>query len=192
MAALSEKFIVRDCTMSEGETNKKSPEVVQVWFITSVYNRRVRRFNHDTMEWEYVPDYEDYKNYLNERIADFYQNYFVDILDDRSEELELLKGIKPKVKFNASLEFNNLAGFLHHHVAIELVYPRIDLPIVATPGTKRKEATYKPAMYFLNYRKYKDVLDEVVPLNGVVIHTKIEPVNNRSLENILNYIDKKK
>lgn len=159
---------------------KKASTTSTVWFITSVYHRPVRRMGRDE-EWEYVDDYDAFKGWLNEKVADFYLHHFASLV--RPYRPDLMGDVHPTFKFNASIEINK-HGWLHHHVAVEATYPRV-----------MNEEKGLLEHLILDYKDLNRVFREQVPLKDAAVpiatKLKVENVQSTSLENILRYIAKR-
>lgn len=172
---------VKIIDMTEGLVEvKKSTKASSVWFLTSVYHRVVRRMTPDG--WEYIPDYEDFKKYLNERVADFYDNYFEGCIGSKyhPEMMQYLPEISLRFE-DLALEVNSL-GLLHHHVIVEATYPRIVNEADPQKRLKRFE---------IDYVALNKVFREVMQLGGISTKIKNENIQTNSYENLKNYILKK-
>lgn len=160
---------------------KKSTKASSVWFVTSVYHRQVRRLTADG--WEYIPDYEQFKDYLNDRVKDFYDNYFEEFCIGAKYHPEILK-YKPQISLRfeeLALEVNSM-NLLHHHVIIEATYPRI---------VNEDDPQKRLKRFTIDYVALNKVFREVMNLGGISTKIKNENVATNSYENLKNYILKK-
>lgn len=170
---------IRDMTRETGNSAaKKSAKASSVWFCTTVYHRQTRKMTEEG--WEYVSDYEEFKEYLNERIAYFYQDKFVDLL--RTNHPELAEAGYPELRFDIALEIN-VRGWLHHHATVEATYPRI---------VDSGDPQGRLMRWQLDYTAFNRVVREVMfPGGEVTLKAQVENVKTNSLENLKNYILKK-
>lgn len=157
---------------------KKSAKASSVYFITTVYHRKVRQLTHEG--WEYIPDYEEFKDYINEQVAEFYERDFVDCL--KTMHPELAGRDPPTFKFDIALEVN-VKGWLHHHCTVEATYDRI---------VDETDPKGRLMRWMIDYSEFNRVFREVLfPGKEVPVKVQIENIKTNSLENLKNYILKK-
>jgi hypothetical protein len=169
-------IVIRDMTAQTPA--KKSRIASSVWFITSVYHRSVRKMTPEGPV--FVPDYNEFKAYLNERVADFYDNYFRQCLVTPHPELQ---NVQPSLRFDIALEIND-RGILHHHCTVEASYPRI---------VDEADPKGRLMRIMIDYTALNRIFREVVVLamgdgRVVAIKLQVENVKTNSLENLKNYI----
>lgn len=144
---------------------KKSSTTSRAFVVTTVYHRAV------TGDEE---DYNDYKNYINDKIQEFYRDKFVDTLN--AEDQRLLER-KPVVTVDISLEKNQL-GYLHHHAIVEVETLRIE------------KDNGKLARTMIDYKKFYGVFLPFMNL-GLPVKVHIDNLPASSISNVKKYIMKK-
>jgi len=92
---------------------KKSKRCARIYIMTAVYCKH----------WEgSEPDMPQFIDYVNAKLENFLKNEIYDCLQADDERLV---GVRPEIHSEVGLERNS-QGRLHHHVSIQLIYPRYE------------------------------------------------------------------
>jgi len=174
----SGSITIRDMTEETGHLDKsKSDMTSKIWFITTVYHKRIRKLTPEG--YEYAEDYEPFKEYCNDKVAEFFEERLLECF--QTEHYDLLDaGLE--FNFDVSVEITG-RGMLHHHTIVEAKYPRI---------VDESDPKHRLKDWVLNYTSVNKIFREVIfPNKEIPVKVQITNTGTNSIENLKNYILKK-
>ncbi len=154
---------------TEGDA-KKAREHVSGFDLTLVYRRVIKPDE---------PDFVEFQAYLDDRLRVFLKDRFFETLSAYHPDLAATG--RPRLKAKAVLE-HNTEGFLHHHVSVDIYYPRVLDP--AKKGLLEN--------WFIDFKTFNRVVREDFGLEEAGVKMKVNIQNlNMSRARYENYILKR-
>lgn len=161
---MATKVSIVDAT--EGPKQKVATTHNRCYLVTAVYHRQIDKDE---------PDFEGFKSYLNEKLAEFWSRRAQETLKVWRQELADLG--PPKITVECSLEHNDVKK-LHHHCLMQMEFPSLRLP--TAEGKPGKLETWQ-----LDYGKFYEVFRDVMDFGEYTIPIKLD-FKDLGPSNILN------